>query len=606
MKVNYNDIDYTPVKKYIDGTSFSAYKFFGCQKYDRHYTFRIFAPNAKNVYLMGDFNNWSHIRMTKKDEYGYFFAHVENAKNGDYYKYLIEDKNSNFFEKTDPFARMMDLRPDYASRIQESNYIFSDGEFLEKRTKNLDRPLNIYEIHLGSWLRFENFPNVLDIADRLIDYLKKMNYTHVEILPITEHPHDLSWGYQTTGYFAPSSRYGSVDDYKKFIDLLHQNDIGVILDFVPVHFATDHYGLINFDGSTLFESDYEDIRYSQWGSLNFDYSKKHVRSFIQSSIHYWLSEFHFDGIRMDAINNMIYWMGNKNRGVCFHNVEFLRNLNEKLNEYFPDVMLIAEDSSSYKYVTGDKKDSLLFDYKWDLGWMNDSLKYFKYDSFYRSNMIKNINFSMYYFYDEQFILPLSHDEVVHLKKSMINKMSGVYEDKFKQLKLLYTYQITHPGKKLNFMGNDLATFNEWNEMKSLDWNLLSYPIHDSYNRYVSELNAIYKKHPAFFQYDFSPCGFIWNVVDDSSNNIFSYFRKADDETFFIVLNMTAVFNPSYRFFFDRNLTLERVTSNLFEKYGGYRKDEQLILRTTDNHLDIEISEYEAIIFKVTYEEEDYE
>lgn len=506
-------------------------------------------------------------------------------------------------EKTDPFARAMDKEGDFASIITDDSYEFADDTFIKNRGKNFDKPLNIYEIHIGSWKRYGDNVNFLDIVDDLVSYVKKMNYTHVEIMPITEYPYYPSWGYQSTGFFATSSRFGSPVDLKKFVDILHQNGIGVILDMVAVHFASDFYGLDHFDGTGMYESVYPDLKYSEWGSNNFDYSKGHVRSFMKSAFSYWIENFHFDGIRIDAVSYMIHYNGNKNRGVHQDNISFIKDLNKTIASCHPDVMLIAEDSSDYPKVTASvDEDGLGFDYKWDLGWMNDTLRYFKTDSMNRVDHQQNINFSMFYFYNEKFVLPLSHDEVVHLKGAVVNKMNGSYEEKFKQLKLLYTYQITHPGKKLNFMGNDIATFDEWNESGSINWDILKFPVHDSFNRFIKDLNYLYKTEKAFFEKDFDEEGFSWKVVDDNVNSVFAYERKSGDDRFLVVLNMTNTYKASYKIPYDEELEFVEVIDSLSEIYGNSRWDKRNIKIEKGENLALELWEYEALVLKIkTYE-----
>lgn len=397
MDVNLIETDYAKIKAYIEGNSNEGHKIWGAIARDDGYIFRLYAPNADKVYIKGDFTNWQNVEMTKNVDYGYFFIKL-NAKVNDYYKYVVV-KDGNYVDHADPYSKAMDYEGDFASLITDDSYEFADEDFIEKRSKNFNNPMNIYELHIGSWIRYGDRVNFLDIVDGLIKYVKEMNYTHVEIMPITEYPYYPSWGYQSTGFFATSSRYGKPVDFKKFVDLLHQNGIGVILDVVAVHFASDYYGLKTFDGSFLYESPYEDLTYSQWGSINFDYSKAHVRSFMKSSFSYWIENFHLDGIRVDAVSYMIYYNGNENRGVHKDNIYFIKDLNQTLKEKYEDVMLIAEDSSSYPLVTEDVLNGGLgFDYKWDLGWMNDTIKYFKVDSYNRSHYHNKITFSMFYFY----------------------------------------------------------------------------------------------------------------------------------------------------------------------------------------------------------------
>lgn len=598
MKVNITETCHDHIENYLAGHSSMGADIWGAHKdTDGMYIFRLLAPNADEVYIKGDFTSWENTKMTKNTKYGYFFIKLD-ANPGNYYKYIVVHQG-NWVEKTDPFARAMDKEGDFASIIIDDSYDFSDEEFIKNRDKNFDKPLNIYEIHIGSWLRYNDNVNFLDIVDRLVSYVKEMNYTHVEIMPITEYPYYPSWGYQSSGFFATSSRFGSPVDLKKFVDILHQNGIGVILDMVAVHFASDYFGLDHFDGTGMYESVYPDLKYSEWGSNNFDYSKGHVRSFMKSAMTYWLENFHFDGIRIDAVSYMIHYNGNKNRGVHKDNIEFIKDLNKTIHEAFPNVMLIAEDSSDYPQVTGKVEDGGLgFDYKWDLGWMNDTLRYFKTDSINRIDHQANINFSMFYFYNERFILPLSHDEVVHMKGAMINKMAGSYEEKFKELKLLYTYQITHPGKKLSFMGNEIATFDEWNEHESINWDILKFPTHDDIHRYVKDLNALYKESPAFFEKDYEEEGFSWKVVDDNINSVFAYERKANDERYLVVLNMTNTYKASFEIPYDEELEFVEVLDSLSETYGGSRWDKRNIKIEKGNNLVLELWEYEAIVLKV--------
>lgn len=602
MKVNIMETDHSFIENYLNGHSSMGADIWGAQKSDDgEYIFRVLAPNADEVYIKGDFTRWQNLPMTKNVEYGYFFIKLK-AKVGDYYKYVVNHWG-NFVEKTDPFAKAMDKEGDFASIITDDSYEFHDQEFIENRSKNFDKPLNIYEIHIGSWLRYGDKVNFLDIVDKLVSYVKKMNYTHIEIMPITEYPYYPSWGYQSTGFFATSSRFGSPVDLKKFVDILHQNGIGVILDMVAVHFASDYYGLNHFDGTGMYESIYTDLKYSEWGSNNFDYSKGHVRSFMKSAFTYWIENFHFDGIRIDAVSYMIHYNGNKNRGVHHDNIYFIKDLNETISKAHPDVMLIAEDSSDFPNVTKKVEDGGLgFDYKWDLGWMNDTLRYFKTDSYNRIDHQQKITFSMFYFYNERFVLPLSHDEVVHLKKAMINKMNGSYEERFKQLKLLYTYQMTHPGKKLNFMGNDIATFDEWNENGSINWDILKFPVHDSFNRFVRELNLLYKSEEAFFAKDFDEDGFLWKVVDDNYNSVFAYERRSGEDRFLVVMNMTNTYKNAYPIYYDEDLEFVEVIDSLAESYGGSRLEKRNIKIEKGNNLVLELWEYEAVVLKIkTYE-----
>lgn len=597
MEINIFETDHEAIENYIAGFSSNGHELFGPIAYKDGYIFRVYAPNADRMYIKGDFTGWDIHEMIKNPEYGYFYI-FENAKVGDYYK-LVVVKDNQWVEHTDPFARAMDLEGDFASLIVDESYEFSDSDFIKNRNKNFDKPMNIYEIHMGSWLRLSDRVNFLDIVDKLIDHIKKMNYTHVEIMPVTEYPFYPSWGYQSTGFFATSSRYGKPEDLKKFVDLMHQNGIGVILDVVAVHFANDYYGLKMFDGTHMYESSYEDLTYSEWGSINFDYSKGHVKSFMKSSFAYWIDNFHLDGIRVDAVSYMIYYNGNENRGIHDDNINFISDLNKTLEIAYPSVMRIAEDSSAYPGVTHPVEDGGLgFDYKWDLGWMNDTIKYFEVDSYNRSMYHSKVTFSMFYFYNEKFLLPLSHDEVVHLKKPMINKMFGSYEDRFKELKVLNTYQMTHPGKKLNFMGNEIATFDEWNENESINWNILNYPTHDDFNRYLKDLNYLYKENKAFYANDYKEDGFKWTVVDDANTSVFAYERYAENSRFLVVLNMANMYHGVYEFPFDEDLEFIEKINSFAPKYGGDKVDYRQIEIEKGEVLKLELWEYEACIFEI--------
>ena len=459
-------------QKFLSGGIFDAYEYFGAHMGKDGVTFRIYAPNAGKVELQGDFNGWVLEELKPGKESGVFECVMRGAEAGMYYKYCITDRQGRSVMHCDPYGMLMELRPGFASRIVDRTYRFQDQAWMKQRDKNYNRPMNIYELHAGSWRKKEDntWYNYEELAESLIPYLKRMGFNYIEFLPLSEHPADCSWGYQNTGFFAPTSRYGSPRQLKKLIDTCHQNGIGVITDFVPVHFATDDYGLLNFDGTPLYEFPHPDTAYSEWGTMNFMHSRGEVRSFLQSAADYWLTEFHFDGIRMDAISRAIYWNGDPARGVNEKAVEFLRNMNAGLHKRHPSVMLIAEDSTDFPKVTAPTEyDGLGFDYKWDMGFMNDTLRFFQTAPVYRPYDYHNLSFSMMYFYSDLFLLPFSHDEVVHGKATIIQKMWGDYEFKFPQVKVFYAYLYTHPGKKLNFMGNEFGQFRERDENRQQDW-----------------------------------------------------------------------------------------------------------------------------------------
>ena len=516
---------------FFDGNIFDAYKYMGAHPEKGGVVFRTYAPSADKVCIIGEFNSWTEEEMKQPERSQFYEIFEKDAKPGQMYKYVIYGRNVRV-EHCDPYGFGMELRPGFASVIRDlSAYTFTDQKWMKERTRCYDRPLNIFELHLGSFRRNEEDPNgwytYTGIADELIEYVKSNGYTHVEFLPLSEHPFDGSWGYQSTGFFSPTSRYGTANELQELIDRLHNAGIGAILDFVPAHFALDGYALRKYDGTELFEYPASDVSDSEWGSCNFIFARREIACFMQSAADYWLSEYHFDGLRMDAISRVIYWMGNELRGVNETAVEFLKKMNAGIHSRHPSAMLIAEDSTSYPGCTKAVEDGGLgFDYKWDLGWMNDTLDYFKKTSDERSMRPELLTFSMYYYYNERHLLPLSHDEVVHGKRTIIDKIFGEYEEKFPQLRTLYLYMYVHPGKKLNFMGNEIAMFREWDETKEPDNFLLKYPLHDSFHRFMISLNGIYSRYEALFSRDYQPDGFAWLAMNDQGHDVFAIRRFA--------------------------------------------------------------------------------
>ncbi len=541
------------INEFFSGHSLRAYQLFGAHFINDEKVgvrFTVYAPNVKNVQIVGDFNQWNgdYHYLKEIDGRGVWQIYVPDLKVWTLYKYRIETFSGTWIEKSDPFGFFHELRPKTSSIVVDlSIFNWTDTKWLDKRSKNFDLPLNIYEVHLGSWRKEAGrWQELDDWLQQLIPYVKANGFTHIELLPLTEHPFDGSWGYQTTGYYALTSRYGTPDEMMSFINACHNEDIGIILDVVPAHFVKDSHGLANFTGEALYEPDSPSDANNQWGTLNFDFSKETVRSFLMSSFAYWLDYYHIDGLRFDAVANLIYWGGNKNRGVNQAALDFIKRKNYNLNQQFPTVMLIAEDSSDFQKVTVKTEDGGLgYDYKWDLGWMNDTLRYYQLDPLYRKDNHNLITFSMYYFYSENFLLPFSHDEVVHMKGSLINKLWGNYQAKFSQLRNLMGYMFAHPGKKLNFMGNEIANFEEWDEEKSVQFDLLRYPIHQAYLRYFKDLSQIYRHHPSLFAGDFDPTSFRWIDADNADQSIFSFVREVDDELLVCILNMTPTSYENY-------------------------------------------------------------
>ena len=538
-------------QKFYMGEIYDAYAYLGAHLEDGGVVFRTFAPAAEKVAVIGEFNGWQETEMRQTEHEQFWQVFVPGAKEGQMYKYVIYH-DGNRVEHCDPYGFGMELRPNFASIIRDLDaYAFRDSAWMERRTRNFDRPLNIYELHLGSWRRKDGFEDNPDkpvekgwyrydeIADQLIPYLKENHYTHVEFMPLAEHPFDGSWGYQITGFFAPTARYGTAEQLQQLIDRLHQSGIGAILDFVPAHFAMDWYALRRYDGTELYEYPSSDVSDSEWGSCNFIFSRREVACFMQSAGNYWLTKYHFDGLRYDAVSRIIYWMGDERRGVNDVAVDFLRKMNAGLHRLHPTAMLIAEDSTSFEGCTKPaEQGGIGFDYKWDLGWMNDTLDYFEKQSFERAQVPQKLTFSMFYFYRERYLLPLSHDEVVHGKRTIIDKMFGDYDMKFPQARAFYLYMYVHPGKKLNFMGNEIAQFREWDENRQQDWFLTKYPIHDAFHHFCEELNGIYEKHPALYAGDYDPAGFLWVPMNETGSNVYGIRRKGDGETVFAYFNFS--------------------------------------------------------------------
>lgn len=603
---------------FLMGQSIEAYKYFGAHRVkngDKEgFVFRVYAPLAKEVSLIGEFNSWNPgtHRMNKVDVAGVYEVFVENIGNYNSYKFHILDCNNNYIDKADPFAFTSELRPNSCSRTFDiENFMWHDQEFLKKRNRNFDRPVSIYEMHLGSWLGPQDgrFLSYEEVADHLIKYVKDHGFTHVEIMPITQYPFDGSWGYQVTGFYAVDSRYGNPFQLMSFVDRLHQAGIGVILDYVLVHFATDNYALGKFDGSNLYEGQ-GDAEYSQWGSYLFDLGKDPVRSFLMSGVNYFIDYFHFDGVRFDAVSNIIYWHGDTSRGENSGAIEFIKRLTGKLHIAHDSVMLIAEDSSAYQGVTKPLEyGGLGFDYKWDLGWMNDTLKYYSKDPIYRKYHHYDLTFSMAYFYSENFMLPLSHDEVVHGKGTIINKLWGNYDQKFAQIRNLFTYQWAHPGKKLNFMGNELASFDEWNELKSLPWNLKSFPIHDSISRLVRDLNLIYAHEKSMYFEEHNPAHFQWLMADNAQQSVYVFKRTSDESTLIFVFNMTPYFYDSYDIGVDELGEYTEIFNSDKDVYGGYNQYNGLPLKAYEGycnnqpfHITIKLASFGALILKLPKQE----
>lgn len=599
------------IQDFYIGKSFDAYEFFGAHKIGDKILFRVYAPNAAKVSLVGEFNDWQEEAMEQQHQSGIYSITSEKARVGMMYKYCIHTRDGQVVYHCDPYGFAMELRPNTASYIVDlDEYKFNDDEWMNNRDKCYNKPLNIYEIHMGSWMTRKDkdinngWYRYNEIADTLINYVKENGFTHIEIMPLCEHPVDCSWGYQNTGFFSPTSRYGTNRDLKELIDKCHRANVGVILDFVPVHFAVDDYGLAKFDGTELYEYPHRDVGASEWGTCNFIHSRGEVCSFLQSSANYWLKEYHFDGLRMDAISRAIYWQGNPARGVNSCAINFIRNMNDGLHKLHPTAMIIAEDSTAYPKVTAPVEyNGLGFDYKWDLGWMNDTLEYFKISPKERPNHYYKLTFSMEYFYNELFLLPFSHDEVVHGKATIIQKMWGDYDDKFKQCRALYMYMYTHPGKKLNFMGNEIAQFREWDEKREQDWQLIKMPLHDAFNKYIKRLNEVYDNYEALYENEYDSSYFKWLEVNAPEKSVYIYERGRDDHRIIVALNFSDNEYAPFIFKVEEELRLREIVNSDSDIYGGSTWGVRSDVTTTkedDNlyNLSINLKPFSGIIYEV--------
>ena len=555
--------------------------------------FAVWAPHAVAVHVIGEFNGWNETShpMSRLDPLGIWEVFVPGVQLGCLYKYLIEAQDHSLLYKADPYATEAEMRPGTASKVSDiSGFQWSDKDWMDKRKKKdpKEEPMTIYEVHPGSWKKHPHGPdedgyyNYRELAHALADYVHEMGYTHVELMGIAEHPFDGSWGYQVTGYYAPTSRHGSPKDFMYLINYLHQKKIGVILDWVPAHFPKDAHGLADFDGQPLYE--YPDPRkgeHPDWGTKVFNYEMNEVKNFLIANALYWVEEFHVDGLRVDAVASMLYldygresgqWIPNKFGGnKNLEAIEFFKHLNSVLLGRNPGAVTIAEESTAWPMVTGSpEEDGLGFSFKWNMGWMNDFLEYMKLDPYFRKGAHNMMTFAMTYAYSENYILVLSHDEVVHLKRSMINKMPGEYEEKFANLKAAYAFMLGHPGKKLLFMGQEFAQLQEWSEARELDWYLLEQDEHRELQAFVKALLHLYQKHPALYELDTHPEGFQWINANDGYRSIFSFMRfdKARKKNLLFVCNFTPVERPDYRVGVPKKKQYKLVLDSDAAEFGG--------------------------------------
>ena len=595
------------------GTHYEIYKKMGSHVIDekdcKGVYFAVWAPNARNVSVVGDFNNWNINvnRMERGEPLGIYTCFVPEAKKGDLYKYCIQTQAGNYIYKADPFANESELRPGNASRITDIGHLkWTDNAWMEKR-KNWDHhesPISVYEAHIGSWRRHpgredDGFYTYREFAEAATEYIKEMGYTHIELMGIAEYPYDGSWGYQVTGYYAPTSRYGTPEDFAYMVNYFHKNKIGVILDWVPAHFPRDGHGLADFDGTALFE--YADPRkgeHPDWGTKIFDYGKSEVQNFLISNALFWIEHFHIDGLRVDAVASMLYldygkqdgqWVANKYGGnQNLEAIEFFRHLNSVVLGRNQGALMIAEESTAWPKVT-DKPENggLGFSMKWNMGWMHDFTEYMKLDPYFRKGAHHQMTFAMSYAYSERYILVLSHDEVVHLKCSMLNKMPGLGFDKFANLKVAYAFMMGHSGAKLLFMGQDFAQLQEWSEERELDWYLLAEEPHQQLQAFTKDLLHLYRKKKALYECDCSWEGFEWVNADDADRSIYSFIRHSKDKkkNLLFVCNFTPVARPDYRVGVPRRIQYKLILNSDEKKYGGEGKERELIYKAKKQECD---------------------
>ena len=633
-KTSSNTYEFSELDQYLFGhaTHYDLYKKMGAHaaKVDGEegVWFTLWAPNAVAVYVIGDFNGWdeqSHP-MRKTADMGIFELFVPGAAVGMLYKYLIIARDGRKLYKADPYAFESELRPGTASRVADISYKWGDAVWMKNRSSFTpeESALSIYEVHPGSWMKHpaseenpKGFYTYRQFAKRLVEYVKNMGYTHVELMGIAEHPFDGSWGYQVTAYYAPTSRYGSAKDFKYLVDQLHKNKIGVILDWVPAHFPKDAHGLADFDGDAVYEhADPRQGEHPDWGTKIFNYGRPEVKNFLLANALYWIEEFHVDGLRVDAVASMLYldygrkdgsWVANKYGGnQNLEAIEFFKHLNSMLRGRNPGVMMIAEESTAWPRVTGDvEDDGLGFTFKWNMGWMHDFLEYMKLDPYFRKFNHNKMTFAMTYAYSEKYILVLSHDEVVHLKCSMINKMPGLEDDKFANLKAGYAFMTGHPGKKLLFMGQDIGQYREWSEEREIDWYLLEDKRHEHLQAFVRDLLMMYRKYPALYANDCRFEGFQWINADDADRSIFSFVRwsPTGKDNLLFVINFTPMARPDYCVGVPLLKNYSLILDSHAAKYGGSHKVPSLYKASDGEcdrqpqHIAYDLPPYGVAVFK---------
>ena len=612
--------NFTELDSYLfgQGTHYDIYKKLGAhiqmRKNTKGVCFNVWAPNAEKVYVIGEFNNWnetSHeMKRVEPEGMGIYELFIPKVQKGSLYKYLIITRDGRKLYKADPYANYAELRPGTASAVTDiDHFVWSDSEWMDHRRSLgkdgvYEQPMTIYEVHPGSWKRHpgkedDGFYSYRDLEKNLIKYVKDMGYTHIELMGISEYPYDGSWGYQVTGYYAPTSRYGTPEEFAHFVNECHKNHIGIILDWVPAHFPKDAHGLAEFDGSPLYEyADPKKGEHPDWGTKIFDYGKNEVKNFLIGSALMWIEHYHIDGLRVDAVASMLYLDYGKQPGQWIPNkygdnknleaIEFFKHINTLILGRNPGTVMIAEESTAWPEVTGTvEEDGLNFSYKWNMGWMHDFLDYMKLDPYLRKNNHYKMTFAMTYNESEKYILVLSHDEVVHLKCSMLNKMPGLEDDKFRNLMAGYAFMMGHPGKKLLFMGQDFAQAQEWSEARELDWYLLENPNHQKISKWMKELLHIYKRNRCLYELDSSWEGFEWINANDADRSIFSFIRKSKDgkNNLLFVINFTPVERPDYRVGVPKKKTYKLILNSEDPKFFGSDENREVSYKAVKSECD---------------------
>ena len=612
--------NFTELDSYLfgQGTHYDIYKKLGAhiqmRKNTKGVCFNVWAPNAEKVYVIGEFNNWnetSHeMKRVEPEGMGIYELFIPKVQKGSLYKYLIITRDGRKLYKADPYANYAELRPGTASAVTDiDHFVWSDSEWMDHRRSLgkdgvYEQPMTIYEVHPGSWKRHpgkedDGFYSYRDLEKKLIKYVKDMGYTHIELMGISEYPYDGSWGYQVTGYYAPTSRYGTPEEFAHFVNECHKNHIGIILDWVPAHFPKDAHGLAEFDGSPLYEyADPKKGEHPDWGTKIFDYGKNEVKNFLIGSALMWIEHYHIDGLRVDAVASMLYLDYGKQPGQWIPNkygdnknleaIEFFKHINTLILGRNPGTVMIAEESTAWPKVTGTvEEDGLNFSYKWNMGWMHDFLDYMKLDPYFRKNNHYKMTFAMTYNESEKYILVLSHDEVVHLKCSMLNKMPGLEDDKFRNLMAGYAFMMGHPGKKLLFMGQDFAQAQEWSEARELDWYLLENPNHQKISKWMKELLHIYKRNRCLYELDSSWEGFEWINANDADRSIFSFIRKSKDgkNNLLFVINFTPVERLDYRVGVPKKKTYKLILNSEDPKFFGSDENREVSYKAVKSECD---------------------